>query len=53
MNGGVCFENADTYTCQCANNFHGQHCAGNFIHFKRTLLIKGITGTFFEILVQK
>ena len=33
MNGGVCFENADTYTCQCVNNYRGQHCAGNVYHF--------------------
>ena len=42
MNSGVCFENADTFTCQCANNFHGQHCAGNStfdVHFNVNTIV--------------
>ena len=34
LNAGVCFENADSYTCQCSNGYKGLHCAGTLLlHF--------------------
>ena len=41
VNGGVCTDGINSYTCTCAEGFTGENCvAGRFYHFENILFSK-------------